>query len=202
MKAFVGLIISVLLLFATEDTKTQVSQDSTSVMATQASALQESGSVENQEAVSESVDDSGIVDDSSDVSADEVASTTQQDEAKEYVIQNSPILDKSSIITITATGVGVVPSNTISAAQGIALANRAAIVDAYRQMGEKMHGVHLTAEDTIKNMVLQSSTIRAKVASIVKNAEVIDSTFSNGLYQVTMQVKLDGKIWHNYLDRL
>jgi len=120
----------------------------------------------------------------------------------EYVIQNSPYLKKSSTITITATGVGVVPSSTISTAQGIALANRAAIVDAYRQMGEKMHGVHLTAEDTIKNMVVQSTHVRAKVASVVKNANVIDSTFHNGLYQVTMQIKLDGNVWHNYLEQI
>ena len=124
------------------------------------------------------------------------------DNSKEYVIQNSPYLQKASTITITATGVGVVPASTISTAQGIALANRAAIVDAYRQMGEKMHGVHLTAEDSIKNMVVQSTHVRAKVASIVKNSSVIDSTFHNGLYQVTMQIKLDGNVWHNYLEQL
>jgi len=133
-----------------------------------------------------------------------VAEVSEQSAAKptEYVIQNSPYLKKSTTITITATGVGVVPASTISTAQGIALANRAAIVDAYRQMGEKMHGVHLTAEDTIKNMVVQSTHVRAKVASVVKNANVIDSTFHNGLYQVTMQIKLDGNIWHNYLEQI
>jgi len=124
------------------------------------------------------------------------------EENKEYLIQNSPYLKKSSTITITATGVGVVPASNISPAQGIALANRAAIVDAYRQMGEKMHGVHLSAEDTIKDMIAVSTHIRAKVASIVKNAQVIDSTFHNGLYQVTMQIKLDGKVWHKYLENL
>jgi len=128
--------------------------------------------------------------------------TEGSSKATEYVIQNSPYLKKSSTITLTATGVGVVPASIISSAQGIALANRAAIVDAYRQMGEKMHGVHLTAEDSIKNMVVQSTHVRAKVASIVKNANVIDSTFHNGLYQVTMQIKLDGNVWHNYLEQL
>ena len=128
--------------------------------------------------------------------------TESSSKSTEYVIQNSPYLKKSSTITLTATGVGVVPASIISSAQGIALANRAAIVDAYRQMGEKMHGVHLTAEDSIKNMVVQSTHVRAKVASIVKNANVIDSTFHNGLYQVTMQIKLDGNVWHNYLEQL
>ena len=131
-----------------------------------------------------------------------VAEEKSESKPDEYVIQNSPYLNKSSIITITATGVGVVPAEVISGAQGIALANRAAIVDAYRQMGEKMHGIHLTAEDTIKNMVVQSTHVRSKVASIVKNASVIDSTFHNGLYQITMQIKLDGKVWHNFLEQL
>jgi len=128
------------------------------------------------------------------------ASTTNMLQSEEYVIQNSPTLSKSTTITITATGMGVAPISTISPAQSMALANRAAMVEAYRQLGEKMHGVHLTAEDTIKNMVMTSSTVRTKVASVIKNAEVVESTFNKGLCQVTMQIKLDGKVWHNYLE--
>ena len=128
------------------------------------------------------------------------ANTTNMLQSEEYVIQNSPILQKSTTITITATGMGVSPVSTISPAQSMALANRAAMVEAYRQLGEKMHGIHLTAEDTIKNMVMTSSTVRTKVASVIKNAEVVESTFNKGLCQVTMQIKLDGAVWHNYLD--
>ena len=128
------------------------------------------------------------------------ASTANMIQSEEFVIQNSPTLAKSSTLTITATGMGVAPVSTISPAQSMALANRAAMVEAYRQLGEKMHGVHLTAEDTIKNMVMTSSTVRTKVSSIIKNAEVVESTFNKGLCQVTMQIKLDGKVWHSYLE--
>jgi len=180
MKAFLSLFMLSTLLFAVTD-------------------------VVNSEEVSAPVQEEVIVEVAEPVKEEVVvAEVAEQSTAKptEYVIQNSPYLKKSTTITITATGVGVVPASTISTAQGIALANRAAIVDAYRQMGEKMHGVHLTAEDTIKNMVVQSTHVRAKVASVVKNANVIDSTFHNGLYQVTMQIKLDGNIWHNYLEQI
>jgi len=185
MKTFASLLVFSTLLFAVTDvisSKDVVVPMQESITAT--NTVKEEVVAEVAEPINEEVSESGNA------------------KPTEYVIQNSPYLKKSTTITITATGVGVVPSSTISAAQGIALANRAAIVDAYRQMGEKMHGVHLTAEDTIKNMVIQSTHVRAKVASIVKNANVIDSTFHNGLYQVTMQVKLDGKVWHNYLEQM
>jgi len=179
MKAFLSLLTLSTLLFAVTD-------------------------VVNSEEISAPVQEEVTVEIAEPVKEEVVAEVSEQSDTKptEYVIQNSPYLKKSTTITITATGVGVVPASTISTAQGIALANRAAIVDAYRQMGEKMHGVHLTAEDTIKNMVVQSTHVRAKVASVVKNANVIDSTFHNGLYQVTMQIKLDGNIWHNYLEQI
>jgi len=116
----------------------------------------------------------------------------------EFIIQNSPVLPANRIITIAAVGMGVAPVNTISPAQAIALAKRAAIVDAYRQLGEKMYGIRINATDTIGDMVAKNSKVKTKVLAVIKNAEIIETTMQDGLCQVKMEVKLDGRLW-NYI---
>jgi len=117
----------------------------------------------------------------------------------EFVIPNSPLLKPTNIITIRAIGMGVSPESTISPAQALVLAKRAAIADAYRQLGEKMYGIKLNAKDTIKDAVVKNSTIRTKVSAIVRNAEIVESIFKDGLFQVEMEVKLDGRRWYRVL---
>lgn len=46
--------------------------------------------------------------------------------------------------TIVATGMGIAPPDTVNIAQAKALARRAAVVDAYRQMAETISGVQVT----------------------------------------------------------
>jgi hypothetical protein len=117
----------------------------------------------------------------------------------EFVIPNTPLLRPSNIITIRAIGMGVAPENTISPAQALVLAKRAAIADAYRQLGEKMYGIKLNAKDTIKDAVVKSTTIRTKVNAMVRNAEIQETVYKDGLCQVEMEVKLDGRRWYRVL---
>ena len=117
----------------------------------------------------------------------------------EYIIPNSPLLRPTNIITIRAIGMGVSPQDTISPAQALVLAKRAAIADAYRQLSEKMYGIKLNAKDTIKDAVTKNSTIRTKVNGIVRNAEIVESVYKDGLFQVEMEVKLDGRRWYRVL---
>ena len=117
----------------------------------------------------------------------------------EFVIPNSPLLRPTNIITIRAIGMGVAPESTISPAQALVLAKRAAIADAYRQLGEKMYGIKLNAKDTIKDAVVKNTTIRTQVNAIVRNAEIQESIYKDGLFQVEMEVKLDGRRWYRVL---
>jgi len=145
--------------------------------------------------------DAGAYDDAN------VAQSTAQDTSNpnneistdEFVIPNSPLLRPSNIITIRAIGMGVAPEATISPAQALVLAKRAAIVDAYRQLGEKMYGIKLNAKDTIKDAVAKNSTVRTTVNAIVRNAEIQETVYKDGLCQVEMEVKLDGRYWHALL---
>lgn len=115
------------------------------------------------------------------------------------IIQNSPILTPNNVIELNAVGMGVAPESTISPSQALALAKRAAIIDAYRQIGEKMYGIKLNAQDTVRDMVLINSVVKTKVEALIKNAEIIETIYKDGLCQITMELKLDGKIWHKIL---
>ena len=122
-----------------------------------------------------------------------------QNETDEYLIPNNPVLKPTNVITIRAIGMGVAPENTISPAQALVLAKRAAIADAYRQLGEKMYGIRVNAKDTIKDAVIKNSQIRTQVNGIIRNAEIVETVYQDGLCQVEMELKLDGRRWYRAL---
>ena len=92
-------------------------------------------------------------------------------------------------------GEGIAPMNTISPAQAIALAKRAAVTDAYRQLGEKLYGIRVNAKETVKDAALKDSRIVTQVNGLVKNATITDSKYKDGLYTVRMQLDMSGARW-------
>jgi hypothetical protein len=116
-----------------------------------------------------------------------------------FLIPNAPTLKPTNIITIRAIGMGVPPEHARSPAHQMALAKRAAIVDGYRQLGEKLHGIRINARDTVRDAMLTRSEIRTELYSIVRNAEVLETVWSDGLCQVEMEVRLDGRRWYRVL---
>ncbi|WP_163532053.1 LPP20 family lipoprotein [Helicobacter suis] len=118
------------------------------------------------------------------------------------IIPNSPILTPTNVIELSAVGMGVAPESTISPSQALALAKRAAIVDGYRQLGEKMYGIRVNATDTVKDMILQNSVIKTKVNALIRNAEITETIYKDGLCQVSMELKLDGRIWYNVFNNI
>ncbi|MBD3823664.1 MAG: LPP20 family lipoprotein [Epsilonproteobacteria bacterium] len=100
------------------------------------------------------------------------------------------ILSAENDILISVTGQGVAPMNTSSPAQAYALAKRAAVADAYRLIAEKVKGVRVDGQDLIKNMMVQRSTIRTSVNAMVKNANIVETNFKEGLCEVEMEILL------------
>jgi len=96
-----------------------------------------------------------------------------------------------SMISISVVGQGVAPAFASSPAQSYALAKRAATADAYRLIAEKIKGVRIEGKDTIKNMAIKSSTIKAKVSAMVRNATIVETTFKNGMCEVEMEIEID-----------
>lgn len=91
-------------------------------------------------------------------------------------------------IRISVTGEGVAPMNTNSPAQAYALAKRAAVADAYRMIAEKVKGVRVEGYDLIKNMMVQRSTVRTSVDAMVRNANIVETNFKEGLCEVEMEI--------------
>lgn len=106
---------------------------------------------------------------------------------------------EQDILEIEAVGIGVAPTESCSPAQAVALAKRAAIIDAYRHLGEQMYGIKLNSNDTVQNMVLKNSSIKTKLNAVIRGAKVRESACEQGICQVTMELKLDGKVWAHVL---
>jgi hypothetical protein len=102
----------------------------------------------------------------------------------------SEVLAEDKPLLISVVGQGVAPMNTTSPAQAYALAKRAAVADAYRLIAEKVKGVRIDGQDYIKNMMVKRSTIRTSVNAMVRNANVVETTFKEGLCEVEMEITL------------
>ncbi len=120
---------------------------------------------------------------------DELAQVkAQREEELASMAAQEQVLKENRSIHISVVGQGVAPMNTSSPAQAYALAKRAAIADAYRAIAEKVKGVRIDGQDTVKNMMMQKSTIRTYVQAMVKNANVVETTFKEGLCEVEMEI--------------
>ena len=101
-----------------------------------------------------------------------------------------PSLTATRELVITVFGQGVAPTVTASPAQAYALAKRAAMADGYRQIAERIQGVHVEGQDFVKNMMLQRSTVRTSVEAMVRGANVMDTTFKDGLCEIELEIVL------------
>ena len=100
------------------------------------------------------------------------------------------VLEKNKKVLISVIGQGVAPMNTSSPAQAYALAKRAATADAYRLVAEKVKGVRVDGQDVIKNMMVKRSTIRTAVSAMIRNANIVETTFKEGLCEVEMEITI------------
>ena len=99
-------------------------------------------------------------------------------------------LEKNSKMRILVLGQGVSPMNTVSPAQAYALAKRAAVADAYRLIAEKVKGVYVEGEDLVQNMMVKRSTVRTSVNAMIRNANLVETTFKDGLCEVEMEITI------------
>ena len=114
-----------------------------------------------------------------------------EEDLQEYKAKGSGILRPDTSLVISVVGQGVAPSFTISPAQAYALAKRAATADAYRLIAEKVNGVQVEGKDTVRNMVMQRSTVNTQVRAMIKNATIVETTFKDGLCEVEMEIRLN-----------
>jgi hypothetical protein len=94
---------------------------------------------------------------------------------------------------IEAVGIGAPPEQFYGKPQARPMALRAAQVDAYRNLLETVQGVQIDSATTVKDFVVESDVINAKVSGLVKGAAVMNKTYlSDGTVEVTVRMPLSG----------
>lgn len=127
---------------------------------------------------------------------DIVVQKVDKDDIRNIMKQEKMIFDTEPVEAVfSAVGEGIAPLNTVSHAQSLALAKRAAIADAHRQLAEKLYGVKVNSRDTVRDAMLKDSTITSQVNGLIKNASIVEHDFRDGLYRVKMELKLDQSKW-------
>lgn len=102
--------------------------------------------------------------------------------------------NQSASATVSAIGIGLPPESAHTAAQAKALARRAAIIDAYRNLLEATENINVDADTTIKNLMIANDTVRTHVDGIIHGAKIIDEQYmSDGSYQITLEINLFGE---------
>lgn len=95
-------------------------------------------------------------------------------------------------VRVTAKGGGAPPPTAVNQAQARLMAERAAKVDAMRNLLEQTYGVTIRSRTTVKDFITQNDTIKAKVNAYIKGAKVIDTKYlSDGSVEVEMEIILD-----------
>ena len=96
---------------------------------------------------------------------------------------------------VTAVGIGAPPANPANMAQARAMARRAAITVARRNLLEITQGVRVDSMTLVKDFIVKSDIIRSSVQGVVRNAQVIDTAYmSDGSVEVTMVMSLTGEL--------
>jgi hypothetical protein len=114
--------------------------------------------------------------------------------AEQVPMQNTLAPDNS--ITVTVIGQGLAPLNAQSKYHAVALAKRAAITDAYRLLAEKLYGVRIDGKDTIRNMVLQKSDVKACVSAMIYFANIVETKCAEDFCEVQVDLTLKGSDWY------
>ncbi len=99
-------------------------------------------------------------------------------------------IDWSSDV-ITAVGIGAPPPTAVNVAQARAMAIRAALVDARRNLLSELKGVAINAETTVENQITTSDVIHEKVEGMIRGSRQVGQPkyLSDGSVEVTVAMK-------------
>ncbi len=94
-------------------------------------------------------------------------------------------------IIIRPTGGGAPPQRAANPAQARLMAERAAKMDAYRNLLEQAYGVNISSNSTVRNFTTQNDVIRSRVDAYIRGAKVVDTRMlDDGGVELEMELTL------------
>jgi hypothetical protein len=107
--------------------------------------------------------------------------------------------------TISAIGVGAAPDSVTKQGPADALARRAAVVDAYRNLASIVYGVEIENHTTVEQLAVKKDKIKTLVSGVISNARIVDEEkLDDGNYQITITMPIFGSknslasaVWEN-----
>ena len=99
--------------------------------------------------------------------------------------------------TIYVTGIGLPPDNpNLSIVQKELMAERAAVVDGYRNILEKIGEIKVTSTTTIQNRITTNDTVKVQINGIVRGAKQIGMRhLKGGAVEVYMEISLGKELY-------
>jgi len=96
---------------------------------------------------------------------------------------------------VYATGIGAPPAQAVNQAQSRAMAERAALVVAYRNLLEVVKGVRVDSETVVENFMVKSDVIRTRVDGVVRGARIVKTQYmSDGSIEVQVAMPMRGAL--------
>jgi hypothetical protein len=108
--------------------------------------------------------------------------------------QGVPIIkgETESAAYISVVGKGVAPEGEENSARGELLAERAAIIDGYRLLSEKLAGILINSSSSDENFTVSKDKIISQTQTYVRGAQIVDIKHNEkGFVEVVMRLKLN-----------
>lgn len=126
-------------------------------------------------------------------SANQLAAANSPVNATPYIqpIDNGAVDWQKGVLT--AKGIGLPPANAVSLAQARAMAVRAAVVDARRNLLSVAKGVQIDSATTIQNAMVRDDVVIERVRGFLQSSQILDTAYmSDGSVEITVGMPLYG----------
>lgn len=106
----------------------------------------------------------------------------------------------NQVVTFEVTGKGLEPEASLRKGEAVIMAERAAIMDGYRQFAEKIHGVYVDAYMKAGYGAIDHDTIKTNTQSWLRGVEIVEIRQGNhGITEAVMMLRINftkqGMIW-------